>query len=53
MVIKVCEATRNTMEVLMAEIASPTMKMAIESNRCMSSEHLGQREQFAKVWFPG
>ena len=20
---------------------------------CMSSEHLRQREQFAKVWFPG
>jgi hypothetical protein len=25
----------------------------VEIIACMSSEHLGQREQFAKVWFPG
>jgi hypothetical protein len=32
---------------------SKDSEVTLDADWCTSSEHLGQREQFAKVWFPG
>ena len=57
MVMKVVAATRNIMEVLMAEIVNPTLKMAMESNiiarRPYTSESLPKSNVAAAPASPG